>query len=103
MTTATPQLSVPVPAVDRRAWQVLGVSAMGVFVVFIDATVVNIAFPALSAEFAGTTRAGLSWVLNAYAVVFGALLVTSGRLADARGRKKLFLLGLTVFAVASGL
>ena len=89
--------------VDRRAWQVLGVSAAGVFVVFLDATVVNIAFPAMSADFAGTTRAELSWVLNAYAVVFGALLVTAGRLADARGRKRLFLLGLGVFAVASAL
>ena len=58
--------------VDRRAWQVLGVSAAGVFVVFLDATVVNIAFPALQADFPDVTRAGLSWVLNAYAVVFGA-------------------------------
>ena len=88
---------------DRRPWQVLGVSAAGVFVVFLDATVVNIAFPALSADFDGTSRAGLSWVLNAYAVVFGALLVTAGRLADARGRKRVFLAGLALFAVASGL
>lgn len=90
-------------AVDPRAWRVLAVSAAGVFVVFLDATVVNIAFPALAADFAGTTRAGLSWVLNAYAVVFGALLVTAGRLADARGHKRLFLLGLVVFAAASAL
>jgi EmrB/QacA subfamily drug resistance transporter len=90
-------------AVDPRAWKVLGVCMAGVFVVFLDATVVNIAFPALSADFAGTTRAGLSWVLNAYAVVFGALLVTAGRLADARGRRRAFLTGLVVFAVASGL
>ena len=65
----------------------IAVSAAGVFVVFLDTTVVNIAFPALSADFPGVSRAGLSWVLNAYAVVFGALLVTSGRLADARGRR----------------
>lgn len=89
--------------VDPRAWKVLGVSAAGVFVVFLDATVVNIAFPALSADFEGTSRAALSWVLNAYAVVFGALLVTAGRLADSHGRKRLFLAGLTVFAIASGL
>lgn len=94
----------PAPvAVDPRAWRVLGVCMAGVFVVFLDATVVNIAFPALSADFAGTTRAGLSWVLNAYAVVFGALLVTAGRLADARGRRRAFLAGLVLFAVASGL
>ena len=100
--TAVAPAADPV-VVDRRAWQVLAVSAAGVFVVFLDATVVNIAFPAMSADFAGTTRAELSWVLNAYAVVFGALLVTAGRLADARGRKRLFLLGLGVFAVASAL
>jgi len=51
--------------VARRAWQVLAVSAAGVFVVFVDATVVNIAFPALSADFPGVNRTGLSWVLNA--------------------------------------
>jgi len=69
----------------RRAWQVLAVSAAGVFVVFVDATVVNIAFPALSADFPSVNRTGLSWVLNAYSVVVGALLVTAGRLADDRG------------------
>ncbi len=97
---------LPRPAVepvDPRAWKVLGVTAMAVFVVFLDATVVNIAFPALAAEFPGTTRAGLSWVLNAYAVIFGALLVTSGRLADSYGRRRVFLAGLGVFALASAL
>ncbi|MCW2778632.1 MAG: drug resistance transporter, EmrB/QacA subfamily [Frankiales bacterium] len=89
--------------VPAHAWKVLAVSAAGVFVVFLDATVVNIAFPALSADFPDVSRAGLSWVLNAYAVVFGALLVTSGRLADARGRKRVFQAGLVVFALASAL
>lgn len=89
--------------VGRRAWQVLGVSAAGVFVVFLDATVVNIAFPALSTDFPDVTRAGLSWVLNAYAVVVGALLVTAGRLADDRGRKRVFQGGLVVFAIGSAL
>jgi MFS family permease len=104
MTAVVPAAAPPGEVVvERRAWQVLGVSAAGVFVVFLDATVVNIAFPAMSADFAGTSRAQLSWVLNAYAVVFGALLVTAGRLADARGRKRLFFAGLGVFAVASAL
>ena len=105
MTAVTPagtQAGEPV-RIDPRAWKVLGVAAAGVYVVFLDATIVNIAFPALSADFAGTTRAGLSWVLNAYAVVFGALLVTAGRLADDRGRKRVFLAGLGVFAAASAL
>lgn len=90
----------PVPA---HAWKVLAISAAGVFVVFLDATIVNIAFPALSADFPDVTRAGLSWVLNAYAVVFGALLVTTGRIADDRGRKRTFLLGLVVFGIGSAL
>ena len=89
--------------IPARAWRVLGVAAAGVFVVFLDATVVNIAFPALQAEFPGVTVAGLSWVLNAYAVVFGALLVTAGRLADDRGRKRAFLAGLLLFGAASAL
>ncbi|VXC25581.1 MFS transporter [Nocardioides sp. AX2bis] len=89
--------------VPAHAWKVLAISAAGVFVVFLDATVVNIAFPALSADFPEVTRAGLSWVLNAYAVVFGALLVTAGRIADDRGRKQTFLLGLAVFGLGSAL
>ena len=90
-------------AVSRHAWAVLAVSAAAVYVVFLDATIVNIAFPAISADFSDVTRSGLSWVLNAYAVVFGALLVTAGRLADDHGRKRVFLLGLGVFAVGSAL
>ena len=89
--------------VPARAWRVMAVTAAGVFVVFLDATVVNIAFPALSADFADATRADLSWVLNGYAVMFGALLVTAGRLADARGRRAVFLTGLVVFGLASAL
>ena len=88
---------------SRRAWQVLAVSAAAVYVVFLDATIVNIAFPAISADFAGVSRGGLSWVINAYAVVFGALLVTAGGLADDFGRKRVFLVGLGVFAAGSAL
>ena len=92
-----------VERIDPHAWRVLGVSAAAVYVVFLDATIVNIAFPAISADFSGVSRSGLSWVLNAYAVVFGALLVTAGRFADDRGRKRVFLAGLVVFALASAL
>jgi EmrB/QacA subfamily drug resistance transporter len=89
--------------VSGRAWQVLAVTAAAVYVVFLDATIVNIAFPAISADFSDVSRGGLSWVLNAYAVVFGALLVTAGGLADDLGRKRVFLLGLGVFAIGSAL
>jgi EmrB/QacA subfamily drug resistance transporter len=100
-------LASPERAVEDRiaphAWKVLAVSAAAVYVVFLDATIVNIAFPAIGASFPTVTRSGLSWVLNAYAVVFGALLVTAGGLADDRGRKRVFLAGLVVFAGASAL
>jgi EmrB/QacA subfamily drug resistance transporter len=86
-----------------RPWKVLLVTAVAVFMSFLDATIVNIAFPAISADFSDVTRSGLSWVLNAYAVVFGALLVTAGRLADDHGRTRVFLVGLAVFAVGSAL
>ena len=94
------------PTGDRitaHAWRTLAVTAAAVFVVFLDATVVNIAFPAISANFRHATRADLSWVLNAYAVVIGALLVTTGQLADRSGRKRVFLAGLIAFAAASAL
>ncbi|MGZ6804902.1 MAG: MFS transporter, partial [Nocardioidaceae bacterium] len=101
--TTVPPAPPSTDGVSPQAWRVLGVSAAAVYVVFLDATIVNIAFPAISADFSSVSRSGLSWVLNAYAVVFGALLVTAGRLADERGRKRVFLSGLVVFAVASGL
>jgi MFS family permease len=72
-----------------------------VFVVLLDTTIVNIAFPAITTAFPSTTRAALSWVLNAYAIVFAALLITAGRLADQLGRRRVFLTGLALFAVTS--
>src|SRR5947208_1660813 len=106
MTAVLISESTPTPPGDRvpaHAWRVLAVSAAAVYVVFLDATIVNIAFPAISADFHDVSRSSLSWILNAYAVVFGALLVTAGGLADERGRKKVFLAGLVVFAAASAL
>lgn len=90
-----------VDSVDRYAWKVLAISAASVFVVFLDATIVNIAFPAISRSFDGATPSGLSWVLNAYAVVFGALLVAGGSLGDYRGQRRIFLAGLAIFGAAS--
>jgi MFS family permease len=60
-------------------------------------------FPAIRADFPGAGLSGLSWVLNGYAIVFAALLVPAGRLADLLGRKRLFLGGLGLFLVASAL
>jgi EmrB/QacA subfamily drug resistance transporter len=69
----------------------------------LDLFIVNVAFPAIQRDFAGTSLSGLSWILNGYAIVFAALLVPAGRLADRSGQKRGFLFGLILFTVASAL
>ena len=71
------------------------------FLVSLDATVLYAAFPALRGAFPAASPADLSWVLNAYTVVYAALLVPAGRLADLRGRKQTFLVGVAAFVVGS--
>ncbi|MGW0296502.1 MFS transporter [Streptomyces anthocyanicus] len=73
----------------------------GVFVVNLDLFIVNVAVPAIGADLGDVPLTSLSWVLNAYAIVFAALLVVAGRLADRYGHRRTFLLGLTLFSVAS--
>src|SRR3954464_12932010 len=69
---------------------------------FLDVTIVNIAFPDLHASFPDVSVAHLSWVLNAYTIVFAAALVPAGRLADRFGRRRFFFLGVALFLGASG-
>ena len=89
------------PAEHSTPWGVFGVASIAVFLVSINTTVLFAAFGALRAGFPGSTAADLSWVLNAYTVVYAALLVPAGRLVDAQGRKRIFQLGLVLFLVAS--
>src|SRR5688572_12055628 len=77
------------------------VLCLGAFMGGLDLFIVNVAFPALARDFAGTDLSTLSWVLNAYTIVFAALLVPAGRWADAFGRKRIFLSGLALFVAAS--
>lgn len=84
-----------------RGWKVLAVTAVGVYLVSLDVTVVNIAFPAIAAEFDGTSRNALSWILSGYNIAFAAALLSAGRLADRFGRRRIFYLGITVFTIAS--
>jgi EmrB/QacA subfamily drug resistance transporter len=86
-----------------QRWKVFTVVSVGVFMSSLDLFIVNIAFPDLERDFAGASLAGLSWVLSAYAIVFAALLVPAGRLADRIGRRRAFLAGLAVFTAASAL
>src|ERR1044072_8838035 len=85
---------------DRRC-KVLLVTGVAVFMAFLDVTIVNVAFPSIREEFPSASLASLSWVLNAYNIVFAALLVPAGRLADLLGRRRLFFVGLAVFVIAS--
>ncbi len=77
------------------------IACAGAFVAFLDTTIVNIAFPDISASFSGSGRDALSWVLDGYFVVIAALLVPAGGLADRFGHKRVFLLGIGGFTVAS--
>ncbi|GAA3438251.1 MFS transporter [Kutzneria kofuensis] len=90
------------PAARRHALRVLALSSLGVFVVFLDTTIVNVAFETIGRGFRTTTE-HLSWVLNIYSLVFAAALIPAGRLADRYGRKRVFLIGMTGFAVTSAL
>ena len=96
---------VPVRDVVRRRTvkpsAVLLVACAGAALAFIDATIVNVAFPDIRASFPGASLSGISWVLNAYNIVFAAFLLPAGRIADLLGRKRLFEWGIWVFALAS--
>jgi EmrB/QacA subfamily drug resistance transporter len=85
----------------KQRWKVLLVTSVAVFMGFLDVTIVNIAFPDIAASFPGTSLAGLSWILNAYNIVFAALLVPAGRLSDRLGRRRMFFVGVWTFLAAS--
>lgn len=86
-----------------QRWKVLLITSVGLFMASLDLFIVNIAFPDLAADFGDASLANLSWVLNAYAIVFAALLVPAGRIGDRVGRKRVFVAGLVVFSLASAL
>src|SRR5689334_25303791 len=81
--------------------RVLTIVSAGVLLVSIDLFIVNVALPAIARDLGGQGLSGLSWVLNAYAIVYAALLVLFGRLADQRNRKTGFLIGVLLFVLAS--
>lgn len=88
-------------ASTRHGWISFGIVSVAVYVSLLDTFIVNLAFPAIGASFPGAGLADLSWVFTGYAIVFAGLLVPAGRIADAVGRKRLFLIGLGLFVLAS--
>jgi EmrB/QacA subfamily drug resistance transporter len=90
--------AVDAPRLDPTA--VLALVAVAQFMVVLDATVVNVALPTLQRSL-GFSEQSLSWVLNAYTLIFGGFLLLGGRLADGLGRRRLFMSGIALFSAAS--
>src|ERR1700743_3640472 len=87
----------------RRVTAVVGILSLAVFMSSLDLFIVNLAFPYISRDYPGTSLSSLSWVLNAYTIVFAAVLVPAGRWADRIGRRALFSGGLILFSFGLGL
>ena len=81
--------------------RVLLVACFGAFLAFLDATIVNVAFPSIRESFPEASISALSWVLNAYNIVFAAFLVVCGRLTDLIGRRRAYVGGIALFTLAS--
>src|SRR5260370_23240633 len=91
---------------DKKApkvspWKVLLYTCAAVFTVTLDATILFVAFPAIRASYPHISPANLSWILNAYTIVVGAMLVPAGAYADKFRRKKIFLSGVPLFTAGS--
>jgi NTE family protein len=80
---------------------VLAIASLSGAIAFIDATIVNIAFPDIAHSFPGTPISALSWVLNAYNIVFAAFLIAAAGIADVLGRRRVFIFGLVLFTAGS--
>ena len=85
---------------DRNAWLALVVTTLVFFLVVIDVSAVNVAFPSIRDDF-GVSEATLGWIISGYAITVAALLLVAGRYADSYGRKRLFIPGVAVFAIGS--
>ncbi len=84
----------------RRRWLALGVVCLGVLMAVLDATIVNVALPSIRADL-GFTEATLVWVVNAYMLTCGGFLLLGGRLGDLYGQRRLFMIGIMLFTLAS--
>ncbi|MEV4462388.1 MFS transporter [Micromonospora echinofusca] len=92
--------SAPGEGTDPRRWRALALLGFVQFMFVIDMTVVNVALPRIQDDL-GMSRAGLAWVVNGYVLMAGGLLLFGGRLADLFGRRRIFMTGVVIFAVAS--
>src|SRR6059058_674613 len=85
---------------DRRRWNTLAVVCLAQLMIVLDVTIVNVALPAIQHDL-HFSQADLTWVVNAFLVTFGSLLLLAGRIGDLAGRKQVFLAGVVTFTLAS--
>src|SRR6478735_3633606 len=85
---------------ENRKWWTLVAVAVGLFMLMLDNTVVNVALPSIRKDL-GIGISELEWVVNAYALTFGVLMLSGGKLADMLGRRRIFIVGLVIFTAAS--
>ncbi|MEW2569639.1 MFS transporter [Streptomyces sp. NPDC047070] len=102
MTTPSTTPASPQPEADRRRWYALAIVMTAAFMDLVDVTIVNIAIPSIQRD-AGATFSQIQWITAGYALAFAAGLITGGRLGDIHGRKRLFLIGIGGFTLASAL
>jgi EmrB/QacA subfamily drug resistance transporter len=96
----TKRTETSAPRSERDRWIALVVLCAGFLMIILDQTIVNVALPSIQSDL-GFSQSSLAWVVNAYLIAFGGLLLLAGRLGDLVGRKRMFMIGLTVFTVAS--
>jgi EmrB/QacA subfamily drug resistance transporter len=100
MTVASASTPIAPSASDRRRWATLAIVCMAQLMIVLDVTIVNVALPAIQQDL-HFSQGNLTWVVNAFLVTFGSLLLLTGRIGDLVGRKRVFLAGLVTFTVSS--
>ena len=85
---------------DNTRWLALYVLCAGMLMIVLDATIVNVALPSIQDDL-GFSQSNLAWVVNAYMIPFGGLLLLAGRIGDLIGQRRIFLIGLAIFTGAS--
>src|SRR5256714_8481025 len=97
---SAPPFPQDLPATRDSRWLALVVLCAGMLMIILDQTIVNVALPSIQSDL-GFSQSSLAWVVNAYLIAFGGLLLLAGRLGDLLGRKNIFMVGLAVFTAAS--
>src|SRR5919198_3215611 len=100
ITMTAPTTQHPQAPSERERWTALVVLCVGMLMIILDQTIVNVALPSIQGDL-GFSQATLAWVVNAYLIAFGGVLLLAGRLGDLVGRRRIFLSGLAIFTLAS--